>query len=75
MVDKENPLLMPTSNGLFALDSGRWTVLDSRNGLPCNRIFSVVKDRLAPCGFTRSVDWCASKLQSLPSGVRIRRAK
>ena len=44
VVDSEDPLLIPTSSGLLRFEGGRWTVLDNRNGLPCDRIFSIVKD-------------------------------
>ncbi len=44
VLDSDETLLMPTSSGLFRLDNGHWTVLDTRNGLPCNQVFSIVKD-------------------------------
>ena len=59
VLDSDETLLMPTSSGLFRLDNGHWTVLDTRNGLPCNQVFSVVKDRhgslwlYSQCGLLR----------------------
>jgi signal transduction histidine kinase/ligand-binding sensor domain-containing protein len=59
LIDSDDSLLIPTSNGLFRLNNGRWTVLDTRNGLPCNWIFSTVKDKqgslwlYSKCGLLR----------------------
>jgi signal transduction histidine kinase/ligand-binding sensor domain-containing protein len=59
VVDPDDPLLVPTSSGLFRWDNGHWAVLDTNNGLPCNHIFSIVKDRYsslwlyAKCGLLR----------------------
>src|SRR6185312_6265320 len=59
LVDPDDPLLIPSSNGVLRLDHGQWSVLDNRNGLPCDRIFSMVKDRYgsvwlyAQCGLLR----------------------
>ena len=57
--DGEDPLLVPTLSGLYRWNGSGWTVLDSRNGLPCNQIFSVLKDNhhslwlYAQCGLLR----------------------
>lgn len=59
VVGPDDPLLVPTSSGLFRWDNGRWAVLDTRSGLPCNQIFSTVKDShgsiwlYAQCGLLR----------------------
>ena len=44
LVDSDNSLLVPTSGGLFRLNEERWSVLDSKNGLPCNLTFSAIRD-------------------------------
>lgn len=58
-VDSDNSLLVPTPAGLFRWNDGRWSVLDTRNGLPCSWIFSTAKDNYgslwlyALCGLLR----------------------
>lgn len=42
--DSDDPLLVTTSSGLFRWDGRRWSVLDTRNGLPCTQLISMVKD-------------------------------
>jgi PAS domain S-box-containing protein len=44
IVDSDNSLLVLTSNGLFRWNNNHWDVLDSRNGLPCDVIYSALKD-------------------------------
>jgi signal transduction histidine kinase/ligand-binding sensor domain-containing protein len=44
IVDSDNSLLLPTALGLLRWNDRRWSVLDTRNGLPCNSIFSAVTD-------------------------------
>lgn len=44
MVDSDNSLLVPTSNGLFRWNANDWQVLDKHNGLPCDVIYSAIKD-------------------------------
>jgi PAS domain S-box-containing protein len=44
MVDTDNSLLVLTSNGLFRWNANSWQVLDKRNGLPCDVIYSAIKD-------------------------------
>jgi signal transduction histidine kinase/ligand-binding sensor domain-containing protein len=43
-IDADNSLLVPTVRGLYRWKSGRWNLLNARNGLPCNSIFSAIKD-------------------------------
>ena len=57
--DSDDPLLVATGDGLFRWDGQRWTVMDTRNGLPCSMLLSVVKDKYgslwmyAQCGLLR----------------------
>jgi PAS domain S-box-containing protein len=44
IVDSDNSLLVLTSNGLFRWNANRWQVLDKHNGLPCDLIYSAIKD-------------------------------
>jgi len=44
MVDSDNSLLVSTTEGLFRWDNQHWDVLDSRNGLPGDSVFSVLRD-------------------------------
>jgi signal transduction histidine kinase/ligand-binding sensor domain-containing protein len=59
VVGPDDPLLVPTSNGLFRWNNRHWAVLDTRSGLPCNQIFSMVQDGYgsvwlyAQCGLLR----------------------
>jgi signal transduction histidine kinase len=59
LVDSDNFPLLSTAHGLFRWNDGRWSVLDTRNGLPCNSIFSAVNDNsgtlwlYAACGLLR----------------------
>jgi len=43
-VDSDNSLLVLTSNGLFRWNANAWQVLDKHNGLPCDLIYSAIKD-------------------------------
>jgi len=44
IVDSDNSLLVLTTKGLFRWDGHGWDLLDSRNGLPCDAIYSALKD-------------------------------
>jgi PAS domain S-box-containing protein len=44
IVDSDNSLLVLTSNGLFRWNANGWQVLDKHNGLPCDVIYSAIKD-------------------------------
>ena len=44
MVDSDNSLMVLTSNGLFRWNANAWQVLDKHNGLPCDVIYSAIKD-------------------------------
>ena len=58
-IDRENSLLVPTARGLYRWKRGRWKLLDTRNGLPCNTIFAAIEDNhgsqwlYAQCGLIR----------------------
>ena len=43
IADNGNSLLVSTSNGLFRWNNNTWQVLDKRNGLPCDVIFSTIR--------------------------------
>ena len=43
IIDDDNSLWVPTSKGLFRWNNNNWRVLDKRNGLPCDVIFSAIK--------------------------------
>jgi signal transduction histidine kinase/ligand-binding sensor domain-containing protein len=59
IVDSDNSPLLSSGRGLFRWNDGRWSILDSRNGLPCDSVFSAVKDDsgslwlYAACGLLR----------------------
>jgi len=44
VADSDNSVLEFTSHGLFRWDNRAWEVLDSHNGLPCDVIYSALKD-------------------------------
>src|SRR6266849_2211591 len=44
IIDSDNSLLVLTSNGLFRWNANGWQVLDKHNGLPCDVIYSAIKD-------------------------------
>jgi signal transduction histidine kinase/ligand-binding sensor domain-containing protein len=44
IADPDDPLLVTTLKGLFRWDGRRWSVLNSRNGLPCTQLISIAKD-------------------------------
>ena len=44
VADRADPLLIPTSEGLFRWNSERWESLNETNGLPCNRLLEAIKD-------------------------------
>ena len=44
IVDSDDALLVATTHGLFRWDTQRWKVLDTRNGLPNNLVYSVLRD-------------------------------
>ena len=43
MIDNDNSLWVPTSNGMFRWSNNNWQVLNKRNGLPCDVIFSAIR--------------------------------
>jgi len=43
-VDYDDSLLLSTSNGLFRWDSQHWNVLNNRNGLPGDAVFTAIRD-------------------------------
>ena len=43
-VDYDDSLLLSTSNGLFRWDGQRWNVLNNRNGLPGDAVFTAIRD-------------------------------
>ena len=43
-VDYDDSLLLSTSNGLFRWDNQHWNVLDNRNGLPGDAVFTAIRD-------------------------------
>jgi len=43
IVDSDDALLVLTTKGLFRWDGHGWDLLDSRNGLPCDVIYSALK--------------------------------
>ncbi len=59
IVDSDDSVLLSTNRGLLRWNDGRWSVLDTRNGLPCNSIFSAVNDNsgslwlYAACGLLK----------------------
>jgi signal transduction histidine kinase/ligand-binding sensor domain-containing protein len=44
VADSDNSVLEFTSHGLFRWDNHSWQVLDGHNGLPCDVIYSALKD-------------------------------
>jgi len=44
LLDSDDSLLVSTTEGLFRWDGNVWSVLNRRNGLPCDTIFSAAKD-------------------------------
>jgi signal transduction histidine kinase/ligand-binding sensor domain-containing protein len=44
LLDSDDSLLVATTEGLFRWDGKVWSVLNRRNGLPCDAIFSAIKD-------------------------------
>ena len=58
-VDSSNAILASTNRGLYRWRDGRTTVLDTKNGLPCSNINSVIEDDKGtywlrtPCGILR----------------------
>ena len=44
IADSDNSLLVFTTNGLFRWNANDWQVLDKHNGLPCDVIYSAIKD-------------------------------
>ncbi len=43
-VDYDDSLLLSTTNGLFRWDSQHWNVLNNRNGLPGDAVFTTIRD-------------------------------
>ena len=44
IADTEHSVLEFTTKGIFRWDNRGWEVLDSRNGLPCDVVYSAIKD-------------------------------
>ena len=44
LLDSDDSLLVSTTEGLFRWDGSVWSVLNRRNGLPCDAIFSAAED-------------------------------
>ena len=44
LLDSDDSLLVSTTEGLFRWDGNVWSVLNRRNGLPCEAIFSAAED-------------------------------
>jgi ligand-binding sensor domain-containing protein len=44
LLDSDDSLLVSTTEGLFRWDGNVWSVLNRRNGLPCDAIFSAAED-------------------------------
>ena len=44
VLDPDDSLLVSTTEGLFRWNGNVWSVLNRRNGLPCDAIFSAIKD-------------------------------
>ena len=72
VVDADNSLLVATRSGLFRWNGRRFDALDVRNGLPCNTIVSVIKDKYgslwlyAQCGLLRISASDVAKWQQKP---------
>ena len=43
-VDPDNVVWTATNKGLFRWNNGQLTVMDVKNGLPCSRIYSMIRD-------------------------------
>lgn len=62
LVDSDGSTWAATTEGLVRWKQGRISTLNSRNGLPCDSIFAMVKDNLgslwldAQCGFVEIAD-------------------
>jgi signal transduction histidine kinase/ligand-binding sensor domain-containing protein len=64
-VDSDNAVWSATGQGLYRWKDGRLSVMDSRNGLPCSSIISMIKDNYgsfwlyAKCGLLKipASDW------------------
>ena len=58
-VDSAGVLWGTTSGGLYRWDHGAWSVMDSRNGLPCSKVTAALVDKSgslwleARCGYLR----------------------
>ena len=78
-VDSDNALWIATNKGLYRWKEGSLSVMDSRNGLPCSVIYSVIKDDYgfvwlaARCGYLKipASDW-ANWLKSPQIKVSVR---
>jgi signal transduction histidine kinase/ligand-binding sensor domain-containing protein len=64
-LDSDNAVWSATPKGLYRWKDGRLSVMDSRNGLPCSSIISMIKDNygsfwlFAKCGLLKisAADW------------------
>lgn len=57
--DSDKSILIPTMRGLYRWSGSAWTTLNTQNGLPCNAIYSALKDNngalwlYAQCGLLK----------------------
>ena len=73
-VDSDNAVWSATGKGLYRWKDGQLSVMDSRNGLPCSSIISMIKDNhgsfwlYAKCGLLKisASDWAT--LAEVPGG-------
>jgi len=78
-VDSDNAVWSATGKGLYRWKDGRLSVMDSRNGLPCSSIISMIKDNYgsfwlyARCGLLKisAADW-ATWLKSPESKLSVK---
>jgi len=78
-VDSDNVVWVTATHGLFRVRNGAVSVMDSRNGLPCSVIYSMIEDNAGDhwlyteCGLVRiSVSGWANWLKSPESKIPVR---
>ena len=75
VADTPQSLWFPSNQGLFRWQQGEWFELTSKNGLPCNDVFSVVTDLHGalwvnqPCGFFQISKQAIENWESHPEGA------
>ena len=82
-MDKDGALWITSANGLSRVKNGRVATLSSKNGLPCNRIHSVIEDDsyalwvYATCGLLRisraELDAWATEADTTPDQAATRK--